>query len=81
MSDQWINASEISNYVYCRRAWWLQRSQGRASANMRELQQGSAHHQAHGRSLSQSILLRRLAYGLLFLLVAFVTYQLLTAMP
>ena len=77
MSDKWIRASEISNYVYCRRAWWLQRTQGYASENLRELSQGTAYHQQHGRSLLTTILVRRLAYGLLFVLVAYVTFQIL----
>ena len=77
MSDKWIRASEISNYVYCRRAWWLQRVQGHASENMRELDQGTRYHQAHGRSLAGAIWTRRLAYLLLFVLVAYVTFQFL----
>jgi hypothetical protein len=77
MSDQWIRASEISNYVYCRRAWWLQRKHGRTSQNVRELNAGSHHHQQHGRSLVYATWGRRLAYGLLFVLVAYVTFQLL----
>lgn len=77
MSDQWIRASEISNYVYCRRAWWLQRAQGRAAENVRELTVGTHYHQQHGRSLVYAIWGRRLAYVLLFVLVAFVTFQLL----
>ena len=77
MSEQWIRASEISNYVYCRRAWWLQRMQGYSSENVRELGEGMAYHQQHGRSLARAIWTRRLAYALLFVLVAYVTFQLL----
>ncbi len=77
MSDQWIRASEISNYVYGRRAWWLQRVYGRTSENVRELTIGARYHQQHGRSLAYSIWGRRLAYALLFVLVAYVTFQLL----
>lgn len=77
MSDQWIRASEISNYVYCRRAWWLQRAQERVSANVQEIRQGAQYHQQHGRLLFQAVWGRRLAVVLLFTLIAFITFQML----
>ncbi|PID86676.1 MAG: hypothetical protein CSA11_06685 [Chloroflexi bacterium] len=77
MSDQWIRASEISNYVYCRRAWWLQRTQGYASQNVRELRMGTRFHKQHGRTWLRSLWGQRLAYVLLFLFVVFVTFQFL----
>jgi hypothetical protein len=77
MSDQWIRASEISNYVYCRRAWWMQRKQGHASANVQEMRYGVQHHQQHGRLLVQAVWGRRLALFFLFTLIAFATYQIL----
>jgi len=80
MSDRWIRASEISNYVYCRRAWWLQRIQGYASENVRELDAGRRYHQRHGRSLVGAIWTRRLAYILLFVFVAYVTFQFLMSL-
>ncbi len=77
MSDQWIRASEISNYVYCRRAWWMQRTQGHASVNVQEIGRGTRYHQQHGRLLVQAAWGRRLAFFFLFTFIAFVTYQLL----
>ena len=77
MSDQWIRASEISDYVYCSRSWWLKRVQGHRSQNVREMQQGTRYHQKHGRFLQQSIWAKRLAYALLFCMVAFITFQIL----
>lgn len=77
MGYQYIQASEIGNYVYCRRAWWLRRAKGYAPQNVRELTAGQQYHQAHGRSLQQSFWARRLAYLLLFIAVAFVTFQIL----
>ena len=47
MSDESIRASEIAEYVYCRRAWWLRRS-GLRNDNVRQLVAGTEHHQAHG---------------------------------
>lgn len=76
MSDNWIRASEIGDYLYCRRSWWLKRSRGVTSQNVRELEQGSRYHQRHGQLVQQSIWLRRAAYLLIFVVVALVTYSL-----
>jgi CRISPR/Cas system-associated exonuclease Cas4 (RecB family) len=77
MSDQWIRASELSDYLYCRRSWWLKRVRGHASKNVRELQSGTRYHEKHGRFLQRSIWAKRLAYALLFCMVAFITFQIL----
>jgi hypothetical protein len=77
MSDNWIRASEISNFVYCQRAWWLQRVQGKSPTNMRELQTGRHFHQQHGRLVTQAIWARRFTYILFFLVIAFITYRIL----
>lgn len=78
MSYQWIKASEIGDYVYCRRAWWLKRTQGHQPANVRQLEAGTRHHQRHGRLVQRAVWSRRLAYALLFCVVTFVTFQILT---
>jgi hypothetical protein len=75
MSDEWIRASDIGDYLYCRRSWWLKQSRGIASQNVRELEQGRRHHQQHGQSVMQAIWLRRAAYLLIFVAVALLTYQ------
>ena len=75
MSYHWIRASEISDYFYCRRAWWLKRVRGFASQNVHELAAGTRHHHQHGRLVQHSIWTRYLAYILLFIIVAFVTFQ------
>ncbi|WP_420644179.1 hypothetical protein [Candidatus Leptofilum sp.] len=76
MSDYWIRASEIGDYLYCRRSWWLKRSRGVASQNVREIAHGEQHHRQHGQQVQQSIWLRRAAYALIFVVVALVTYSL-----
>ena len=78
MSENWIRASEIGDYLYCRRSWWLKRSRGIASQNVPELQRGKQHHQRHGQLVMQSVWLRRVAYLLIFTAVALVTYQLMS---
>ena len=77
MSDYWVKASEISSYVYCRRSWWLKRKQGATSQNVRELYRGEQHHEKHGRLVWQAQWGKRVAYALLFIFVAFVTFQML----
>ncbi|VAW38074.1 hypothetical protein MNBD_CHLOROFLEXI01-1888 [hydrothermal vent metagenome] len=75
MSEDWIRASGIGDYLYCRRSWWLKQRRGIASQNVRELEQGTRHHQQHGQWVMQSIWLRRAAYLLIFVAVALLTYQ------
>ena len=41
--EDYITASEIAEYVYCNRAWWLKVS-GYQSENQEALSQGSATH-------------------------------------
>jgi CRISPR/Cas system-associated exonuclease Cas4 (RecB family) len=77
MSYKWIRASEIAEYTYCRRAWWLRHTRGWQQSNIRQLQAGSRHHNKHGNRVRQVILMRGLAYTMLFFIVAFVVFQLL----
>jgi CRISPR/Cas system-associated exonuclease Cas4 (RecB family) len=69
-----IRASEIGNYLYCRRAWWY-RKQGFQSENQAELASGTELHRRHGRQVIASGLTRGLAIVLLLaaliLLVAY----------
>ena len=68
MSDQIIRASEIGEYIYCQRAWWLKRIEGYTSENVHELQLGTDHHEAHGKTVARAGQAGRL--GLIFLLAA-----------
>lgn len=47
MSDQWVRVSEIGEYLYCRRAWWLRRMVGYRSVNLDQMQGGASYHQQH----------------------------------
>lgn len=64
MSDRVVRASEIGEYVYCKRAWWL-RLQGYESANVREMAAGTTVHERHGRAVVASGCLQTAAYILL----------------
>jgi hypothetical protein len=56
-----IRASELGEYVYCARAWWLHRQQGVASRNVAAMQNGRAAHEEHGRAVASILTQRRLA--------------------
>jgi CRISPR/Cas system-associated exonuclease Cas4 (RecB family) len=66
MTERWIKASEIGEYLYCQRAWWY-RLQGATSANVQELAAGSQVHAQHGRGLRWAGWLRILAFTLIAL--------------
>ena len=70
-----IRASEISAYVYCRRAWWYAR-QGQTPANRAALAGGVRIHEQHGRQVFSAGCLRVLAYGFLLLALALFTVYL-----
>jgi hypothetical protein len=75
MSYKWFNASELSEYLYCRRAWWYKNVKGLNSANVRRMESGSQFHQHHGGRVRRLPLLRGLAYLLIFAAVAIVVFQ------
>lgn len=70
MSDRIIRASEIAEYVYCQRAWWMSRVAGLAPENIEQLEMGAAHHREHGNLVLQARLARGLAYVLVFIAVS-----------
>ncbi|MFQ5614917.1 MAG: hypothetical protein ACE5GO_00400 [Anaerolineales bacterium] len=71
-----IRASEIGNFLYCRRAWWYRR-QGQRSENQAELLTGAKLHEQHGRAVFTAGVLRAIGYGLLLLALAFLTIYLM----
>ncbi len=56
-----IRASEIGEYLYCRRAWWLRHVQGLESANVPMMAEGTEAHAGHGRLVGAAAALRALA--------------------
>ncbi len=69
-NDRVIRASEIGEYVFCHRAWWLHRVQGIESANREQMQAGTARHVQHGHTVQRADAFRRAAI-ILFALAFF----------
>ncbi len=67
MSDRIIRASEIGQYDFCAKAWWLGSVEGVPPANLDELQAGTAAHEEHGRKVQRASQLQKIAIGLLAL--------------
>jgi CRISPR/Cas system-associated exonuclease Cas4 (RecB family) len=61
---QIVRASELAQYRYCAKAWWLGSVLGKPSTNTRELQSGTAAHKQHGRAVWLSSALRIAAFAL-----------------
>lgn len=66
-----IRASEIGEYVFCRRAWWLHHVQGLESAQRAQMENGVAHHREHGRAVQRADVLMRAAIVLAVLAMFF----------
>ena len=69
-----IRASEIGNYLYCRRAWWY-RKQGIESENRAELAAGTDIHLQHGGRVMMAGLLRFLGYAMLLVALSVLVYE------
>ncbi|MBI5565581.1 MAG: hypothetical protein HY870_11830 [Chloroflexi bacterium] len=67
MPDRIIRASEIGQYDYCAKAWWLGSVEGVPPSNVRELQAGTAAHAQHGRQVNRAARVQQIAIGLLVL--------------
>jgi CRISPR/Cas system-associated exonuclease Cas4 (RecB family) len=49
-----IRASEVGEYVYCARAWWLRRVVGLEPDGRERRELGTAMHRRHGRAVAGS---------------------------
>lgn len=61
-----VRASEIGQWAYCRRAWWLAR-EGHPNRNTAYLEAGDLAHAAHGRNVAALQRSRTLAVALVAL--------------
>lgn len=67
MSDTVIRASEIGQYDFCAKAWWLGSIEGVQPSNIHELQAGTDAHEQHGRQVRRASQLQMIAIGLVAL--------------
>ena len=80
MADDIIRASEIAQYAYCARAWWLGRVKGYRSTNLAAMQQGEQHHRTHGQAVKRVDLIRRVAFGLFALALVLLVIWLIASL-
>ncbi|MGB9777185.1 MAG: hypothetical protein ACPLYD_12165 [Anaerolineae bacterium] len=66
-TDRIIRASEIGQYLFCARAWWLGTVEGVPSAHREEMGAGESVHRQHGWQVRAAVILSRLAWALLAL--------------
>jgi hypothetical protein len=67
LSDRIIRASEIGQYDFCAKAWWLGSIEGVPPSNIRELQAGTAAHEQHGRQVQRASQMQITAFALVAL--------------
>lgn len=78
MSDKdIIKASEIAEYMFCNRAWWLSRVSGRKSNHVRQMAQGTSFHEAHGRLVRRAHQSKLIAYFLLAAAIGVIIFSIL----
>jgi len=65
--DRIIRASELGQYSFCAKAWWLGSVEGVPSANVREIDAGTSAHEQHGQTVQASVWLNRVGIACLIL--------------
>ncbi len=70
-----IRASELGTFVFCARAWWLERVEGLEPGNTEQRLAGDAAHVAHGRRVWVAGWLRRLAWAVIAAAVALAIWR------
>lgn len=74
MSENYVRASEIADYVYCRRSWWLGQVAGYKPASVERLKRGTAFHRQHGHLVRRAVWSRRFALAMFFIVMAIFAY-------
>jgi hypothetical protein len=65
--DRVIRASELGQYAFCAKAWWLGSVEGVPSANVHEMDAGASAHEQHGQVVQLSVWLSRAGTACLIL--------------
>lgn len=68
---RFIRASEVGDYVYCHRAWWLRQVEGLVPEHRDRLRSGTVQHARHGMAVRASGIL--LLAGVVLLVLGLVT--------
>jgi hypothetical protein len=71
-----IRASEIGTYLFCARAWWYQRN-NTPSINEAFLEEGTAHHEQHGKQVASAGVSLRAGTVLLLVVVILIVVGLM----
>lgn len=61
---RFIRASEVGQYAYCARAWWLGQVKGVPSTHGEEMAAGRVAHLRHGQAIIRAQRWRAAAWGL-----------------
>ena len=85
MSEDWkdaslIRASEIGEYVYCHRQWWLKRVEGVRPARTERMQAGTRFHQEHLDLVKRAARNEKLIFVMIVAAVSLLALALLIAM-
>ena len=78
MSYHVIQASEIADYIYCRKSWQLNRA-GLSPKDSNRFIAGRDYHQEHYRQVHRSKRINKVALLLLFAAIALTTFWLVWA--
>ena len=71
-AERFVSASELAEYAYCRRAWWLRAVRGIETTQLGDrFERGQRAHRSHGATLRIARLLALAALGLLLGALAF----------
>ena len=64
MDEPLVRASEVGQYIYCARSWWLAQVQGVTTRHQGALAAGTAGYRRHGHQVILARTLKRWAVGL-----------------
>ena len=76
-----FGASEVAEYVYCKRAWWLRRVQETPISDSSNLQYGTSVHLSHSRRVKHALGLQYCGYLLVVMGVIAAILLLLDVVP
>lgn len=72
---QIIRASEVGEYVYCARAWWLRRVAGLEPEGRERRERGTSLHRRHGRTVAGSNMLIWLGFACAVAAIALIAFS------